>query len=360
LPINLIILANTHYHRDFRKYLMRAAERSGGSALHVLFREKVTFSWAGAQRVDYSTSANCYALAQIIRGRLQPGPILGLIGLGGTRLDEAAGKLAADLHQQLSDVHWVYDVFDDFLYNAEGEDRVRRLMADAVWRCRCERSIILDPGLRGRYPSAVHLDNASHLQLLQSAATADPSRMGYIGSIDRRVDFDWLDALADNNVTIDIFGSVHIVAAAETQQKLDALIERRRNVSFHGPYDNDDLPDILAQFGVGLLPYRVGHPMTDHVNPDKLHHYLNAGLAVVASPIPAARRLGRYIHVMATGGDWAGLLNELESNRLQESWPRESNTWDRRWAELVELVLPDEAANLTPQVARRVGALSHP
>ena len=45
---------------------------------------------------------------------------------------------------------------------------------------------------------------------------------------------------------------------------------------------NDDLPAILGQFRVGLLPYRVGHPMTDHVNPDKLHHYLNAGLEVVA------------------------------------------------------------------------------
>jgi hypothetical protein len=96
--------------------------------------------------------------------------------------------------------------------------------------------------------------------------------------------------------------------------------------------------------------------MTDHVNPDKLHHYLNAGLAVVASPIPAARRLGRYIHVMATGGDWAALLSELETSRLQESWPHETNTWDRRWAELVNLVLPGEAETLTPNAERQVGA----
>ena len=356
MPINLLTFAITRYRRDFRKYLMRAAERSGGSALHVLLREKVTFSWADAERVDYSTSANSYALGQIIRERLQPGPILGLIGLGGTRLDERAGKLAANLHQDLSQVHWVYDVFDDFLYNAEGEDRVRRLMADAVWRCRCEHSIILDPGLRGRYPSAVHLDNASHLELLPSVAMVDPRKMVYIGSIDRRVDFEWLDALAANDVTIEIFGSVHTLAAAETQQKLDVLIERRRNISFHGPYDNDDLTAILARFGVGLLPYRAGDPMTDHVNPDKLHHYLNAGLAVVASPIPAARRLGRFIHVMAAGRDWAALLSELETSRLQESWPRETNNWDLRWAELVNLVLPGEAATLTPHAERQVGA----
>jgi hypothetical protein len=212
------------------------------------------------------------------------------------------------------------------------------------------------PGTAGPLSERRHLDNASHLELLPSVAMVDPKKMVCIGSIDRRVDFEWLDALAANDVTIEIFGSVHTLAAAETQQKLDALIERRRNISFHGPYDNDDLPGILAQFRVGLLPYRAGVPMTDHVNPDKLHHYLNARLAIVASPIPAARRLGRYIHVMATGGDWAALLSELETSRLQESWPRETNTWDRRWVELVNLVLPGEAATLTPHAERQVGA----
>ncbi len=248
--------------------------------------------------------------------------------------------LATKLHRDLADVHWVYDVYDDFLYEAEGSDRVRRLTADAVWRCRCQHSIVLDPELRGRYPTAYHLDNASHLEHLSSVVALDARKMVFIGSIDRRVDFRWLDALAANDVTIAIFGSVHAIAAAETQQQLDALIERRRNVSFHGPYENDDLPAILGQFRVGLLPYRVGHPITDHVNPDKLYHYLNAGLEVVASPIPATRRLERYLHLVTTGGDWATVLSDLGATRLQESWPRESNTWDGRWAELVNLVLP--------------------
>jgi hypothetical protein len=355
LPINLLILAITRYRRDFRKYLMRAAERSGGSALHVSFGDKTVFSWADAERIDYPAKCNSYGLEGTIRDRLQPGPILGLIGLGGTRLDEGAGLLAAKLHKELCDVYWVYDIYDDFLYNAEGADRVRRLIADAVWRCRSEHSIILDPGLRGRYPTAAHLDNASHLERLPSVATAGTRKTVYIGSIDRRVDFEWLEALAANDVTIDIFGSVHTVAAAETQQRLDALLERRNNVSFNGPYDNDDLRGILGRFGVGLLPYRVNHPMTDHVNPDKLHHYLNAGLAVVASPIPAARRVGRYIHMLKTGGDWASVLSDLGNTGYQESWPRESNTWDRRWAELANLVLPDRAGHLTPRVDREVG-----
>jgi hypothetical protein len=352
LPVNLLIFANTLYHRDFRKYLMAAAERSGGKALHILCKDTLILSWVGAEHAEYSTNCNSYGLRQIISDRLQPGPILGLTGLGATRLDERGVVFASGLHKELRDIHWLYDIYDDFLYNAEGSDRVRRLTADAVWRCRCQRSIILDPELRSRYPTAYHLDNASHVERLASIAAVDPSKMVYIGSIDSRVDFQWLEALAAHDVTIAIFGSVHDIGASETEQQLDALIRRRHNVTFYGPYGNDDLPAILGQFRVGLLPYRVGHPMTDHVNPDKLHHYLNAGLEVVASPIPAARRLERYLHLVTTGGDWTTVLSDLGTARRQESWPRETNTWDRRWAELVNLVLPDQVLTPTPRADR--------
>src|SRR6202012_5707617 len=112
-----------------------------------------------------------------------------------------------------------------------------------------------------------------------------------------RVDFAWLDALAANDVTIGIFGSIH-GTAPEVNAPLNALLKKRVNITFHGPYDNDDLEGLLSEFRVGLLPYRVDHPMTDHVNPDKLYHYLNAGLKVLAAPIPAARRLQRYLHLI--------------------------------------------------------------
>lgn len=352
MPVNLLVCAMPQYHRDFRKYLMAAAERSGGKSLHILCRDKLILSWAGAERAEYSTTFNSYGLRQIISDHLKPGPILGLTGLGATRLDERGVMFASNLHKELPGIHWVYDVYDDLLYNTNGAERVLHLVADAVWRCRCEHSIILDPELRSRYAAAYHLDNASHVEPLPSVMALDAMKMVYIGSIDRRVDFQWLDALAANDLTIDIFGSVHGIGATETQQQLDALLERRHNVSFHGPYINDDLRAILGQFRVGLLPYRVGHPMTDHVNPDKLHHYLNAGLEVVASPIPAARRLGRYIHLMTTGGNWATVLSDLGTTRLQESWPRESNTWDRRWAELVNLVLRSSSDPTPPWASK--------
>jgi hypothetical protein len=59
------------------------------------------------------------------------------------------------------------------------------------------------PGTAGPLSERRHLDNASHLELLPSVAMVDPKKMVCIGSIDRRVDFEWLDALAANDVTIE-------------------------------------------------------------------------------------------------------------------------------------------------------------
>jgi len=77
--------------------------------------------------------------------------------------------------------------------------------------------------------------------------------------------------------------------------------------------------------------------MTNHVNPDKLYHYLNAGLKVLASPIPAARRLQRYLHLIATSGNWAVALERLATTAIEKDWPSELYSWDDRWSELIVL-----------------------
>ena len=94
LLVNLLTFTITRYRRDFRKYLMRAAERFGGNALHVFFLDKIIHSWADAERFEFSTDCNPYGLQEIIRDRLKHGPILGLTGLGGTRLNQRATRKA--------------------------------------------------------------------------------------------------------------------------------------------------------------------------------------------------------------------------------------------------------------------------
>lgn len=329
---NLLLLSNKRYHTDFRKYLMRAAERAGGHALHIYCWEQVILSRNGTEYAVFPTDVDEGVILGLVRENLGDGKLIVLTGLG---CNEAS--IATRLQRVLDGAIFVYDVYDDLMFNASGFDRVGRMLQDAIWRCRCTHAVILDAALQDHYPGAYHLDNASHLQPIAAVAQADPRSMIYIGSIDSRVDFTWLDALAAHDVAVTIYGRVH-EHAPQMQAELDALLARRRNVSFRGGYDNDDLWSILGNFRVGLLPYRVDHPMTRHVNPDKLYHYLNAGLEVLAAPIPQAQRHSAHVHMITADGLWSEALEAIVAAPRRGDWSATDNSWDRRWSELVQAV----------------------
>jgi hypothetical protein len=241
------------------------------------------------------------------------------------------------LQRVLKNAVLVYDVYDDLLFNADGVNRAVRMLLDAIWRCRCTHTIVLDAALKSRYPRAYHLDNASHLRPIASVEKADPRSLVYIGSIDSRVDFAWLDALSSQDVKLAIYGRIH-ESAPQAAADLDSLLKRHSNVSFRGGYDNDDLWSILGNFRAGVLPYHADHPMTRHVNPDKLYHYLNAGLEVLAAPFPQALRYAAHIHLVTADGAWSQALDAMVTTPRRGDWSAAANSWDQRWGELVQVV----------------------
>ena len=89
---------------------------------------------------------------------------------------------------------------------------------------------------------------------------------------------------------------------------------------------------------LAVPPYRVGHPMTRHVNPDKLYHYLNAGLEVLAAPIPQMQRHANNVHLITTDGPWTATLDAVVNAPRRGDWSAENNSWDRRWHELKQAV----------------------
>jgi hypothetical protein len=329
---SLLLLANKRYHTDFRKYLMRAAERAGARALHIYCWEQIILARNGSELAMFPTNADEHDVLQLVQENLGDDRLIVLTGLGGHE-----ASLATRLQRVLENAVLVYDVFDDLLFNASGVNRAVRMLQDAIWRCRCTHTIVLDAALKSRYPRAYHIDNASHLQPIAAVEKANPRSLVYIGSIDSRVDFAWLDALSSQGVQLAIYGRIH-ETAPQAAADLDRLLKRRLNVSFRGGYDNDDLWSILANFRAGVLPYHVDHPMTRHVNPDKLYHYLNAGLEVLAAPIPQALRHAAHIHLVTADGAWREALEAIVSAPRRGEWSAATYSWDQRWAELVQAV----------------------
>lgn len=328
---NLLVLANKRYASDFRKYLMRAAERSASHATHIYCWEKVVVSYNGSEIESYPLETDETALIAALAERLAP-PLIVLTGLG---CNESA--FAVRLQQALPHGVFVYDVYDDLMFGVTGSQRLERLVQDLLWRARCTHMLLLDASLAPRYPGAYHLDNASHLRPLPGVAAADSNSMVYIGSIDNRVDFDWLRAAAAQKGHIDIYGAVHL-GDATAAAALEAFVDEHSNVRYCGGYDNDELWGILGQYRIGLVPYHVDHVMTRHVNPDKIFHYLNAGLEVLASPFPQALRHQSHIHLVESHQDWRQILADIGARPRRGDWSATANSWDQRWSSLVQIL----------------------
>lgn len=117
------------------------------------------------------------------------------------------------------------------------------------------------------------------------------------------------------------------------------------NVQIHRAVPREALPDTLAAFSVGVIPYRI-NDYTRSVFPMKLFEYLASGLPVVSTPLPSLA--GEVEHVRFADGPDA-FVAALEAAIAEDSEPggdraaerrayAAQHSWTARTAEAVELL----------------------
>ena len=102
---------------------------------------------------------------------------------------------------------------------------------------------------------------------------------GYVGVIDERVDLDLIDRLATAlpDWEIRMVGPV---------AKIDpATLPRARNITYPGQVEYADLPAVMAELDVALMPFALNEA-TRSISPTKTLEYLAAGLPVVSTRVP--------------------------------------------------------------------------
>lgn len=140
--------------------------------------------------------------------------------------------------------------------------------------------------VRGRADGCAYLGNGvdyAHFQAADGSREPGPAgekpRLGYIGALAPWFDFDAVEELARRRPgwEVVLVGPV-LSGAGKKLAELTAL----PNV-FHLPaVSYDRVPGILAQFTLGLVPFRYNE-LTRGVNPNKMYEYLACGLPVVAT-----------------------------------------------------------------------------
>ncbi len=109
-------------------------------------------------------------------------------------------------------------------------------------------------------------------------------------------------------------------------------LKRARNILLLGRRPYESLPAYCAAFDAGLLLF-ARSAMTQNVNPIKMYEYLAAGLPIVSTPLPEARRYIGPITIAGTAeafavacdevlaGDRVGRREEISRVVEGEAWP---------------------------------------
>jgi len=169
-------------------------------------------------------------------------------------------------------------------------------------------------------------------------ASIPSPRFGYAGVIDERIDLELLDQVAAQRPDWNFVMVGPIV-------KIDpASLPQRPNIFYLGGKAYEELPDYLAGWDIGILPF-ARNEATRYISPTKTPEYLAAGLRVISTSIrdvvhPYADKemvsiaddAQTFIHeavaILADRAGYATWLAQVDQFLAQNSWEKTfSDMW---------------------------------
>jgi glycosyltransferase involved in cell wall biosynthesis len=228
------------------------------------------------------------------------------------------------------DVSIYYNVDDYALYWPRQAERTRRLeraavrAADAtvcVSRLRAEELRQSVPEAAGRIH---HIPHGAPTPFLAAGPLARPGEppadiahlprplLGYIGSLEDRVDWELLDRLSRGfpGASIVVLGRVG-AAVNEPWGVACARFLSRPNVHAIGWRGQEVLGRYYQAFDVALIPYRIDHPFNRACSPTKIMDAMGSGRPIVATAIPECRLHTARFHVADNAEEFLGAVGQI-------------------------------------------------
>lgn len=189
------------------------------------------------------------------------------------------------------------------------------------------------------------------------AALADPDlpaelaaiptpRLGYVGLIGDKLDYDMLLDLARENPqwSFVFLGTVRLSQKKDVWESLAGL----PNVHHLGAVDVSRVPDYVKGFQVGLMP-NLQNLFAENCSPLKLYDYLAAGIPVASMDIPHARRFASHIHLAPTPSGFGQAVRDALADTDPQRWQERraiaaQETWEARAQKLSEIIFDRLAA----------------
>ena len=263
--------------------------------------------------------------------------------------------------------YYNYDEFPEFVQNR----RIRDLLRDYDNRMSSRADVVLTTS-RGQWERRKRLNPNTHfipngVDFDLFSRSLDPSThippeiaglkrpiIGFAGWLGYQVDVDLLIYVARQcaDCTVLLVGPDNL-PDDDKHRELHGL----PNVVFTGKKELHELPAYLKVFDAALIPYVIkGHTLT--VYPLKLHEYLAAGRAVVATALPELRA---FAHIIRVADHYDHYVDQVRA-ALRDNGPQaiaarvaiaRQNTWDQRVEDIYA------AINRHPAMAAKGGRVEN-
>jgi len=300
----------------------------------------------GSGYVPVVNRFNYSRVATLVRGRLARR------GFESPRAIVAQFPKHYDLLRAFPEAVVVYDVMDDYPLFFDPWQRAvlaglhRKLLqrADVVTVTSSKLEELCRPHARrlARVPNGVDaafFDACADAQPDPFVLSLPAPRIGFVGALERWVDFDVLRGLA---AAFPVGSVVLVGPAARMVPKLPS------NVHLLGERPHGTLPGMLRAFDMGIVPF-VRSPLTDAVNAVKIYEYLSAGLPVLSANLQGAADFGELVRLCATLPDWIDAARQVGAATSKGEWARRrefalQNLWSSRADALMGLLEEAETA----------------
>jgi glycosyltransferase involved in cell wall biosynthesis len=168
-----------------------------------------------------------------------------------------------------------------------------------------------------------------------------PPILGFAGWMGYHIDITLLRKIAEAfpNCSLVLVGPDRLTETTD-YRRLHSL----SNVHFLGQREMNKLPNYLKAFDVALMPWLLtGHTLSAY--PLKLHEYLAAGRASVATALPELRPFSHVIRIAETHDEFIDQIREA----LKDQSPQvidarvaiaRKNTWENRVTDIYQILQP--------------------
>jgi len=176
--------------------------------------------------------------------------------------------------------------------------------------------------------------NSNSLQADDDLAQIGSPIIGYIGVVASWCDLELITATADRfpHCSLVMIGPLYNISQ----------VPHRPNIHWLGFKPYEKLADYARRFDVGIIPFR-NTSMTESVNPIKMWEYMAAGMPVVATALPEARKHGDLVLYSLDQEQFMNNINQaLYADSQEKRWQRQQiaqqNSWIERARRVVQII----------------------